>query len=158
MFRTYAVSNDANRPRRYYVKIVNGTVSQYKGVQIDVVVDGISIKALAQSEDDRLAYMPQARLYNNSISISCSQDYIISGVVVEQCACTRQMSYEVKDLAYIQDINALNKKIDVLAEITHSNDVDMLTIADAYTTVQEVNDVLTNYVQKKDLTTSCWHE
>lgn len=51
----------------------------------------------------------------------------------------------------MQDINSLNKKIDALAEITHSNDADMMSIADTYTTVQEVNDVLKNYALESEI-------
>ncbi len=67
----------------------------------------------------------------------------------------RQMVYTTNDIAYLQDIEALNKKIEALAEQSHSNDIQTFCMQDEmreeFATVDEVNTVLTNYVQKKDL-------
>lgn len=138
-----------------YIKIVDGAITDYKGVQQDTVIDGISIKGLARSEDDRVAYMPNAELILDTserfIQISIDSNYLLTGAVVEQCTCMRQMVYETKDIAYIQDIEALSKKIDALAEQSHSNDIQTFSMRDEFATVDEINEVLTNnYVLKSE--------
>ena len=87
------------------------------------------------------------------ISIPIIDDeYVITGAVVEQCTCKRQMNYTIDDIAYRQDIEALNKKIDTLAEQSHMNDVSMCSLQETFPTVDEVNDALTkNYVKKNEL-------
>ena len=82
------------------------------------------------------------------ISIPIINDYVITGAVVEQCTCKRQMTYTVDDIAYRQDIEALDKKINTLAEQSHMNDVSMCSLQETFPTVDEVNEVLTNYVQQ----------
>lgn len=75
----------------------------------------------------------------------------IIGVHVKSNTCTRIINMTVDDLAYTCDINALNKKIDALAEQSHINDVQTFSMQDEFATITEVNDVLKNYVQIKDL-------
>ncbi len=62
------------------------------------------------------------------------------------------MVYTTNDIAYLQDIEALNKKIDALAEQSHTNDIQTFNIQDEmreeFATVDEVNTVLGNYVLK----------
>ena len=45
----------------------------------------------------------------------------------------RKMFYTTNDIAYLQDNDALNKKIDVFAEQSHSNDAVMYN---TYATVE----------------------
>ena len=85
------------------------------------------------------------------ISIPFDSNYIITRAVVEQCTCKKQMNYKVSDLVYIQDIEALDKKINALAEVSHYNDVNMTSIQETYTTVNEVNEALSNYFLKTEL-------
>ena len=156
VFKAFAVNGSNERQRRFYIKIVDGTITDYKGVQQDTVVDGITIKALARSEDDRVAYMPTAELILDTserfIQISIDSSYTVTGAVVEQCTCMRQMVYETKDIAYMQDIEALSKKIDALAEQSHSNDIQTFSMIDEFATVDEVNEVLTNnYVNRNQI-------
>ena len=156
IFKTFAKNNEASRQRRFYIKIAEGEIIDYKGVQTDTTIDGITIKGLAQSESDRVAYMPTAELIMDTserfILINIDENYIIAGVVIEQCTCTRQMVYSTNDFAYIQDIEAINKKIDALAEQSHNNDAQTLSLQDDFVTVDEVNKVLTeNYVNKDDM-------
>lgn len=174
VFKTFAVNgskasieagdeNHHERQRRFYIKIVDGAITDYKGVQEDTVVDGITIKGLARSEDDRVAYMPNAELRplvevsnetildtsERFIQISIDSNYLLTVAVVEQCTCMRQMVYETKDIAYMQDIEALSKKIDALAEQSHSNDIQTFSMREEFATVDEINEVLTNnYVLK----------
>ena len=92
------------------------------GVQNEeVIIETISVKPLAKSEDDRLEYMLNAELKLDSterfISILIDSCYVITGAIIEQNTCMRQLGYTTNDFAYVQDIAALNKKIDVLATI-----------------------------------------
>ncbi len=164
VFKTFAVSESNERQRRFYIKIVDGVIVDYKGVQTETTIEGsfaggITIKPLAKSEDDRLAFMPTAELIMDSterlITIAIDSNYKITGAVIEQNTCMRQMVYTTNDIAYLQDIEALNKKIDALAEQSHTNDIQTFCMQDSmreeFATVDEVNTVLTNYVQIKDL-------
>lgn len=154
IFRIFVGGQENSWQRRLYIKLEDNNIVEYKGVQEDTVVDGISIKFLARSEDDRVTYMPNAEMTNNITTIPItSKDYKVSGVIVEKCTCKRQMIYTTNDLAYMQDIEVLNKKIDALAEQSHMNDVQTLSLQnDDYATIDEVNTVLTqNYVQKTEL-------
>lgn len=57
------------------------------------------------------------------------------------------MIYTIDDIAYKQDIEALNKKINTLAEQSHMNDVSMCSLHETFPTVDEVKEVLAkNYV------------
>ena len=143
--------------RRLYIKVVDGEITAYKGVQDEnITIDGVTIKLLARSEDDRVAYMPTATLILDNterlISIPISSEYSVTGAVIETNTCIRQMVYTPKDFAYMQDIEALNKKIDTLAEQSHNNDAQTLSLDEQeYATIDEVNTALSNYVQIKDL-------
>ena len=159
VFKIFAVNGSNNRQRRFYIKITDGTIVDYKGVQENITIDGLTIKGLANSENDRVSYMPNAELVLDTserfISITVNENYLITGVVVEQCTCMRQMIFTTNDIAYLQDIESLNKKINALAEQSHSNDVQTFALnesmRDEFATVDEVNEVLTNYVQKNEL-------
>ena len=75
--------------------------------------------------------------------------YRIAGAVIEQSTFKRQLVYSTNDIAYRQDIDALDKKINALAEQSHANDIDMYN---TYATVDEVNTVLAdNYALKSDI-------
>lgn len=58
--------------------------------------------------------MPNAELVLDTserfISITVNENYFITGVVVEQCTCMRQMTFTTNDIVYLQDIESLNKK------------------------------------------------
>ena len=54
----------------------------------------------------------------------------ITGAIIEQNTCMRQLVYTPSDFAYVQDIAALNIKIDVLAEQSHSNDTQAYSLQD----------------------------
>ena len=66
-------------------------------------------------------------------------------------SAVRRMSFEVKDIAYTCDIDALNNKVDSLEKISHDNNESIATIMNEYPTVDEVNDVLKEYALKKDI-------
>lgn len=98
--------------------------------------------------------MPNAKLNTAEklFSIQFISNNILSVAVVEQCTYKKQMNYHVSVLAYVQDVVELDKKINTLTSISHFNDVSMVTIQDKYTYADDVNEVLSNYVLKTDLT------
>ncbi len=156
VFKTFANNNSTSRQRRFYIKIADGEITDYKGVQDDLVIDGISLKGLANSESDRINYMPEANLILDNteklISIQFSSNYSLTGVIIEHCTCIRQMIFSTNDFAYRIDIEALDKKINTLAEQSFNNNIQTLSLQDDFATIDEINTVLTeNYVQKKDL-------
>ena len=143
--------------RRVYIKIEEKIITEYLGVQenktvIDPVTgESITLKLLARSEEDRANYFPDVILDGNSLVIEVQNEYKVSGVIIEYNSLTRHMTFGVEDLAYTCDIEALDKKINALAETSHKNDSMMASIQDTYTTVDEVNEVLTNYVLKAEV-------
>ena len=73
---------DTSIVRRMYIKVSDGVIAEYKGVQdADVTIDGITIKLLARSEDDRAAYMPTAVLEEQRIAIAINAEYNVAGAV-----------------------------------------------------------------------------
>ena len=52
------------------------------------------------------------------------------------------MKYSVNDIAYMSDIDALNKKIDQIEENSHTNDENIAKIMNTYPTVDETNEAL----------------
>lgn len=83
IFKIFAKSDSTTRQRRLYIKIVDGSITEYHGVQSDTTVDGFDLKRLARSEDDKLAYFPNAELIldpsEKLISIPVNSEYLISG-------------------------------------------------------------------------------
>lgn len=87
VFRTFAKYNGNSPQRKFYIKLADGSITEYKGVQEDTVAGGLTLKALANSENDRVSYMPNAELINDStehlISIAITDvNYNISGVLL----------------------------------------------------------------------------
>lgn len=60
------------------------------------------------------------------------------------------MNCTIDNIAYRQDSDSLNKKIDKLVELSHMNDVSMRYLQETFPTADEVNEELMNYVQIKD--------
>lgn len=137
--------------RRVYIKIEEKVITEYKGIQVETTLNDIVFKPLARSEDDRANYFSDIILDGNSIVIEVQNEYKISGIIVDYNSLTRHMTFGVEDLAYTCDIVALDKKINALAETSHTNDALMASIQDTYATVDEVNEVLTHYVLKSEV-------
>ena len=151
VFRTFASNDTVSRQRRFYVKVASGSITEYKGVQTDVEIEGIPVKGLANSETDRTTYMPNAELNDKFIYISYDPNYALTGVIIEHNTFTRQLVFTSNDLAYMCDIDALHKKIDALAEQSHSNDTAVMSIQEDYAMIDEVNEALKNYVLKSEM-------
>ncbi len=59
--------------RRLYIKIVDGQIAEYKGVQdSQITIDGITIEPAAKSEDYRTEFIPTAER-NTSKYLSLTQ-------------------------------------------------------------------------------------
>ncbi len=105
---------------------------------------------------NRIAIMPLARsdelIFLNSkwlILIAIDSNYLITIVIMEWCACMRQMVYTAKHIASRKSIQCIDKKFDSLAEQNHSNDIVMYN---TYDTNDEITTVLTyNYALKTGL-------
>ena len=117
-----------NLQRRFYITIENKEIIDYKGIQEEIELKGTIFKPLARSEDDRKVYLPNAVIEGKNIEIQIVGNYKVSAGIVEYNDCVRQMSFTTNDLAYISDIDALNRKIDALADISHTND-GVMTLA-----------------------------
>ena len=83
-------------------------------------------------------YMPDITNDEKTITIEVQNEYKITRITIQQNSFTRHLEFTTNELAYTCDIDALNKKIDMVAEQSQVNDLDM------YATVDEVNDVLLN--------------
>ncbi|WP_300485523.1 hypothetical protein, partial [uncultured Brachyspira sp.] len=158
VFQVYVGNDTKQFRRRVYVKVIEGQIEEYKGVQEDILVndpatgENVSLKLLAHSEEDRVAYFPDIIINGKTITIESQNEYRIWGVVIEYNSFTRHLTFTPNDLAYRIDIEALDRKINALAEQSHSNDVAMASIQEEYATVNEVNEVLANnYVLKSEL-------
>ncbi|WP_347294444.1 hypothetical protein, partial [Helicobacter typhlonius] len=167
VFQVYVGNDTKQFRRRVYVKVIDGQIEEYKGVQQNMEVndpvsgENVSLKLLAHSEEDRVAYFPDIIIEGKTITIESQNEYRIWGVVIEYNSFTRHLTFTPNDLAYTCDIEALDKKINALAEQSHSNDVAMASIQEEYATVNEVNEVLeNNYVLKSDCYTKseCDHK
>ena len=157
VFQVYVGNDTKQFRRRVYVKVIDGQIEEYKGVQQNMEVndpvsgENVSLKLLAHSEEDRVAYFPDIIIEGKTITIESQNEYRIWGVVIEYNSFTRHLTFTPNDLAYTCDIEALDKKINALAEQSHSNDVAMASIQEEYATVNEVNEVLeNNYVLKSE--------
>ena len=151
VYQLYVGNAQKQFRRRIYISILDGIVDEYMGVQEDTEAydattgEYIPMKGLAHSEEDRVAYMEVVNVEDKSITIPVDSTYKIVGIVVEYNSFTRHLQLTPNDLAYTCDIDAIEKKINSLAEQSHLNDAAMTSIADTYTTVDEVNEALSNY-------------
>ena len=117
-------------PQIISITFNNSQITEYKGID-------------DETEAFRTNYLNNITLNDKIILIERAGDIQIAGATIESNTCARRMTYTINDLAYIQDIQALDEKITALAEQSHTNDVEM------FATVDEVNDVLlNNYVNK----------
>ena len=95
-----------------------------------------------RSEEFRASWLNTYEKNDNRIIIHSTHTSKITGVVIQGNSCTRNMTFTTNDLAYTCDIDALHKKIDVLAANSHNNDAAMASTLDDFPTVDEVNAAL----------------
>ena len=125
-------------PQTVSISYVDGKVEKYKGID-------------NETEAFRNIYLNSITVNDNITVIEKTESIQIAGAVIESNTCIREMRYTVNDIAYVQDIEALDRKINTLAEQSHANDVSMISLQETFPTVDEVNEVLSNYVQIKDM-------
>ena len=128
------------KPYVFSITFENGLITEFKGTD-------------EYSEKNGKIDFKDPVLKDKIIMIERTNDTVdIAGTTILTNTCCRRMTYNINDLAYIQDIEALDEKITALAEISHLNDVSIMSIQEEYATVNEVNEVLANnYVLKSEL-------
>ena len=101
-------------PQIVSITFDDSRITEYKGID-------------DETEAFRAQNLNNITLNDKIILIERAGDIHIAGATIESNTCARRMTYTVNDLAYMQDIQALDEKITALAEQSNVNDVAMLT-------------------------------
>ncbi|WP_289705283.1 hypothetical protein, partial [Bacteroides acidifaciens] len=124
------------------VRIMIMKVSEYNDIDYEENYPIIHISNGEISNYEGTENFPTASLQDKTIIIDNPKRHRISAISIKENTAIRSMKYTVNDIAYMSDIDALNKKIDQIEENSHTNDENIAKIMNTYPTVDETNEAL----------------